>query len=115
MSSGNYIHTTTAPIVVTIRAVWISPVLCEYLDNKDSPVCSLRTLELTTALEKENKTKQNNKQTNIQETHKKPTNQTKKTPTKKNPKSQPNETKNSQPNQKPQNTSEPLAQTPEFS
>lgn len=84
MSSGNYIHTTTAPIVVTIRAVWISPVLCEYLDSKNSPVYSLRTLELTTALEKENKTKQNNKQKNIQETHKKPTTKQKKT-NKKNP------------------------------
>lgn len=56
MSSENYIHTPTAPTMVTIRAVCIPPVLCEYLHNKDStPVYSLRTLELTTALQKGNK------------------------------------------------------------
>lgn len=36
MSSENYIHTTTAPTIVMIRAGWTPPVLCEYLDNKNS-------------------------------------------------------------------------------
>lgn len=68
MSSENYIHTTTTPTMVTVRAVWIPPVLCEYLHNKDSLLQYILWGHWSSPLpyRKETKTKPNNKQTNIQ-------------------------------------------------
>lgn len=74
MSSENYVHVTTAPAMVTVRAGWIPPVLCEYLDNRDFLPQFILWGHWSSPLpyRKKPKTKPNHNQTNIQKTHKKP-------------------------------------------